>query len=213
MNMFERSAQKRAEKQLRPLFEPGERVLDFDIGRTPQGEEAHAVATTHALYLIFRGGRVGRFAYRDWVSLGATHSVIAFGEASGIEMLVDFGRSTRGLPQVVHAQAQPLLTPREDGPFEGLTAPAQYTHLLYSQRSQNGPGRIRIVNSQPVFLSEGGGQSALAWDWFKSYRETPEGFALVAADGDVISVTPTDREVWRRCLESSGVGNTPDTPS
>jgi hypothetical protein len=105
MNFLERSAMKRADKQLRHLMEPGERVIEFDIGRTPSGHQVHCIASSTALYVVAPGSPPARAAYSEIEKVETSGSLLAFRLISGALLVVDFGRAGgRGLTDVVATQ-------------------------------------------------------------------------------------------------------------
>lgn len=101
MNVFERSAMRRAERQLAPAMEPGERVLEFDIGKAPQGDQLHCIATNRAVYLVPRGGNALCLPYSTLTATQGGPSWIGLNTFSGNHYEIDFGRSSRRLSDVI----------------------------------------------------------------------------------------------------------------
>jgi hypothetical protein len=99
--LLERSAMRRAERQLAAAFEPGEKVVQFDIGKSQRGERLDAIATNRALYLVPRGGAALRLPYNTIRATQGGPTWIGITTLSGSQHTVDFGRSGRGLSDVV----------------------------------------------------------------------------------------------------------------
>ncbi len=100
MNIFERSAMRRAQRQLAATFEPGEKVLEFDIGKNQRGDRVHCVVTNRAVYLVARGEAL-RLPYSNMSATQGGQSWIGLTTLSGNQYTVDFGRAPRGLSDVI----------------------------------------------------------------------------------------------------------------
>jgi hypothetical protein len=87
-------------------MERGERILEFDIGKSPSGHTVHCIATTEALYVAPGGANPFRIPYRQILDFSGGQTWIALRLSSGEDLRVDFGRGPRGLYAVVEEQCQ-----------------------------------------------------------------------------------------------------------
>lgn len=101
MGLLDRSAMRRAEKQLAAALEPGEDVIEFDIGLSERGQRVDCIATNRALYLVARGGGALRLPYSTIRATQGGPTWIGVTTLSGSQYNVDFGRSVRGVGDVV----------------------------------------------------------------------------------------------------------------
>ena len=108
MNILERSALRRAEKTLAPLMEPGERILEFDIGTSPMGR-ADVMASDRAVYVVFGGGvDINRREYAEIAEIRGESEWIEMRLQTGPVLRVDFPRSTRNLVKVLVDNFEPI---------------------------------------------------------------------------------------------------------
>lgn len=101
MGFLERSAIRRAERQLAGAMELGEAILQFDIGTNPRGSRIDCIATNRALYMVPKGGAALRIPYTTIRQTGGGPTWLSFVTLSGSEYHVDFGRTARGVSDVV----------------------------------------------------------------------------------------------------------------
>lgn len=127
MNFLERKAVERAQKQLAPIMDDGERVLEFDmadgvlssrdqaaVSNSPKAR-VHLIATTHALYAVFEGGRTQRVAYSEMTRLHChpQDSLMAVGHPDGDVWEYIVVGKPRGLVTVVRDQVRAMKARRE----------------------------------------------------------------------------------------------------
>jgi hypothetical protein len=119
VNMLERSAMRRAEKRLTRHMEPGERVLDFDIGSelTTGTARVDCIATTKALYIVTIDGRVARWPYSEMAHVEARGTRLGIQMVTDVMFVVEFGRGARTLGTVVAEQ------------FEAVTRRRRLVHV------------------------------------------------------------------------------------
>jgi hypothetical protein len=101
MGFLDRSAMRRTERQLAAALEPGEDVIEFDVGRSERGQRVDCIATNRALYLVARGGGTLRLPYNTIRATQGGPTWIGVTTLTGSQYNVDFGRSARGVGDVV----------------------------------------------------------------------------------------------------------------
>lgn len=85
-------------------MEPGEAVLEFDTGTNRNGVRVDCIATNRALYIVAKGGGTLRVPYNTIRQTGGGPTWLSLVTVSGSEYHVDFGRSARGVSDVVVEQ-------------------------------------------------------------------------------------------------------------
>lgn len=112
--MFDRGTKREARRRVARFLEPGEEVLDFEVGETiadpdtrvdllPHAEPVHLIATNVGLYVIQSGGRTTRIRYPDVLAVTADAGVLSLsllgGEYLAVHVLA--ASPTRGLSGTV----------------------------------------------------------------------------------------------------------------
>jgi hypothetical protein len=91
----------RYERKLADVMAPGEKILAYDVGRFDDGRGVNALASTHAFYFMFNGGKTGRVAYTDIVGLHASPGFIAMDTSEGNHFAFTFKRPSKTFPGVL----------------------------------------------------------------------------------------------------------------
>jgi hypothetical protein len=102
VNLLERRARRRAQKKLRAWLEPGEEVLEFDVGTRAR---VQCIATDRALYLLPRGTGL-RLPYGDFARLHRTSTLLAVVTKRGSEFSVSFSHPRPGFIDTVVREAK-----------------------------------------------------------------------------------------------------------
>lgn len=211
MNFFERSAMKRIRRQVGPYMEPGEEVLDFDIGRNHLHQEVHVIATDYAVYVVHGGGNAVRFPYTQWVSLAAHRNVpghgdiLSWGLADGTEYLITFGARNRGLVPLVEAKAAPRVAEQAALMTPALQARGGYLPEMDPHHDEAAQGLFSLLGDQLVFVSDHGRRYEMPLADFRSFRETRGGIVLELTPARLFRIQSKPGDDWVSLFRVHGI--------